>query len=95
MEAKRVVKEMNKPQLLPIVGLAPVVAILTLGVAIALGALYSWLAGIAVFFAVISVGRWIERTDPKFIELFFLSLSTGSDYDPALMEDLHEYPKAD
>jgi len=95
MEGKRVIKEMNKPQLLPIVGLPPMVAILTLGVAIALGGLYSWLAGITVFFAVIFVGRWINRTDLQFIELFFLSLSTGSDYDPALMEDLHEYPKTD
>ncbi len=95
MEGKKIVREMNRTQLIPIVALPPVVTVLSLGVAVTIGVLYSWLAGITVFAAVILAGRWINKTDAKFIELFFLSLTTGTEYDPALMEDMNEFPVSD
>ena len=95
MEGKKIVREMNRTQLIPIVGLPPTAAVLSLGVAVMTGVLYSWLAGIAVFTAVLFAGRWINKTDVKFIELFFLSLTTGTEYDPALMEDMSDFPGCD
>ncbi len=95
MDSKQVIKEMNKLRLIPIVALSTVVAALSIGVALMLGVLYSWLAGIAVFVAAILAGRRINHTDPKLVELFFLSLKAGTDYDPALLEDIHDFPQAD
>lgn len=94
MEGKKVVKEMNKPQVMPVVGLPMIAAVLALGVAMVLGLLYSWLAAIAVFLAAIFAGRWIHEHEPKFIELLFLSMRLGTEYDPALLEDSREFPDA-
>ncbi len=95
MEGKKIVREMNRTRLIPIVGLPPVVTVLSLGVAVMTGVLYSWLAGITLFAAVIVAGRWINKTEVKFIELFFLSLTTGTEYDPALLEDMNDFPGSD
>ncbi len=95
MEPKKVVKEMGKQQLIPVVGLPPLVTILSLGIAIMLALLYSWIASLVLFTTVVFCGRWVFNTDPKFIDLLFLSLTTGTEYDPALQEDMDDYPSTD
>jgi type IV secretory pathway TrbD component len=98
MEGTPVIKELNKLRIIPLIGLAPVVAILGSGVSVVLGALYSWLAGFVLFASIICIARWMNKVDIKFVELWFLSLSTGTlstyHYDPALLEDASEFPEA-
>jgi type IV secretory pathway TrbD component len=86
---------MNRPGLIPIIGLAPMVAVLSVGVSLVLGLLWSWLIALALFPSAIYAGRRMNKVDPKFIHLFFLSLSLGTEYDPTLMEHLRDFPEVD
>ncbi len=92
MKRNTVIKEMNGSSVIRQVGLPVIGILLGGGLSLVLGALYSALAGIVLFLLVIFAGRWIYRNDSKLVELFFLSLQLGIDYDPALMEDLRDFP---
>jgi hypothetical protein len=95
MEERKIVREMDRLQIVPVICLPPVVAILALGLSIVVAVLCWWPVGILLFSAVIFTGRWIYSVDPKLIPLLFLSIKSWTCYDPALLEDAHEFPAID
>ena len=93
MEGKKITKEMNHPRWVPRLGLSFLAPFLVLAISVLIGFFYSAVAGVLVFFGALLALRRMNQADRRFMDLWLFRL--GTHYDPALWEDLDDFPSAD
>jgi hypothetical protein len=101
MEAKPIVREMNRLPVIPSAGLSIwqilAAAGLALGTELVIWVLVGFLTGLLptllVFLGTCWASRWMNRHEPKFLDLLFLTPKSGDELDPALREDADGFPE--